>query len=418
MKTALIMPMLRRFLAVLAIVLMMPAAIPAQEDASSATEDRFSKEELTQMLAPIALYPDSLTAQVLMASTYPLEVVEAERWLQQNKGLKGEDLDSALKKKEWDPSVKSLCHFPDVLLAMSEKLDQTRKLGDAFLAQKEDVLATIQELRRKAKEQGNLKSTKEQTVIVEEEEILIEPAERDVVYVPVYDPFYVYGPWWYPAYPPYYWYWPPGYVTGAYIGFGPRIYIGFDLFSWVWFDWSYHRIHVDYNHVRRFHRDYPRRDYDGTQWRHEPSHRRGVAYRDRRTAEVFGTRTRQTAPLRPESRGYPSGTTIRQGVSPSRTIIQNRERAVAAPQTSKETAAGVRQRIEEQRQRLQPQRERIQSPIRRDTPFRGVGDGSFERRAVERGGTSIRSGQGMQGGGYRGDAMRPSGGSPRSGSRR
>ena len=115
------------------------------------------------MLAPIALYPDSLIAQILMASTYPLEMVEAERWLRQNKELKGDALDDALQEKTWDPSVQSLCHFPDVLFAMSDKLDQTRKLGDAFLSQEDDVMATIQELRRKAEEQGNLKTTKEQT---------------------------------------------------------------------------------------------------------------------------------------------------------------------------------------------------------------------------------------------------------------
>ncbi|MEW6419916.1 MAG: DUF3300 domain-containing protein [Nitrospirota bacterium] len=220
-------------------MLVIPSGIPAQEETGESEEAyRFKKEELTQMLAPIALYPDSLIAQILMASTYPLEIVEAERWLRQNKGLKGDALNEALKNKTWDPSVKSLCYFPDVLFAMSDKLDQTIKLGDAFLSQEDEVMATIQELRRKALEQGNLKTTKEQKVIVEREIIKIESANPEVVYVPVYDPLYVYGPWWYPAYPPYYWYYPPGFViTGGYISFGPRIFIGLGLFPWVWFDW-------------------------------------------------------------------------------------------------------------------------------------------------------------------------------------
>jgi hypothetical protein len=125
-------------------MLVIPPGTLAQDSEETEQTDRFKKEELTQMLAPIALYPDSLIAQILMASTYPLEIVEAERWLGQNKELKGDALDEALKDKTWDPSVKSLCHFPDVLFAMSDKLDQTRKLGDAFLGQEDEVMATIQ----------------------------------------------------------------------------------------------------------------------------------------------------------------------------------------------------------------------------------------------------------------------------------
>jgi hypothetical protein len=117
---------------------------------------------------------------------------------------------------------------------MSEKLDQTRKLGDAFLSQEDEVMATLQELRLKATEQGNLKTTETQKVIVEREFIRIEPSDPEVVYVPVYDPLYVYGPWWYPAYPPYYWYYPPGFVvTGGYVGFGPQIFVGGGFFSWA-----------------------------------------------------------------------------------------------------------------------------------------------------------------------------------------
>ena len=176
-------------------MLFISSGIPAEGYEQPEQIDAFRQEELDQMLAPIALYPDSLIAQILMASTYPLEIVQAERWLEQNKTLKGNALDDALKKKSWDPSIKSLCHFPDVLFAMSNKLDQTSKLGDAFLSQNDDVMATVQQLRRKAEIQGNLMTTREQQVIHEQDTIRIEPAVRQVVYVPVYDPLYVYGPW-------------------------------------------------------------------------------------------------------------------------------------------------------------------------------------------------------------------------------
>ena len=172
----------------------------------------FKQEELDQILAPIALYPDSLVAQILMASTYPLEVVQADRFAKQNASLKGEALTKALEAQSWDPSVKSLVNFPQVLTMMSEKLEWTQKLGDAFLAQQKPVMDTIQSLRAKAQAAGNLKTTKEQTVIVEEKIIKIEPASPQVIYVPAYNPTVVYGAWPYPAYPPYSYY-PPGYVA-------------------------------------------------------------------------------------------------------------------------------------------------------------------------------------------------------------
>ena len=174
----------------------------------------FKAEELEQMLAPIALYPDSLLTQMLMASTYPLEVVQADRWTKQNKDMKGDALAKALEAQPWDPSVKSLVAFPQVLAMMSEKIDWTQKVGDAFLAQQKDVLATVQKLRAKAQASGNLKTTKEQVVTVEKEVIIIEPASPQVVYVPTYNPTVVYGAWAYPAYPPYPVY-PAGYVPGT-----------------------------------------------------------------------------------------------------------------------------------------------------------------------------------------------------------
>ena len=440
-------------------MLFIPPGIPAQDLEQPEQTDRFRKEELDQMLAPIALYPDSLIAQILMASTYPLEVVQAERWVQQNKTLTGDALDDALKEKSWDPSIKSLCHFPDVLFAMSDKLDQTSKLGDAFLSQNDDVMATIQQLRRKAETQGNLKTTKEQKVIHEEDAIRIEPAVRQVVYVPVYDPLYVYGPWWYPAYPPYYWYYPPGVIiTGGFITFGPRFFIGIDLFSWSWFDWHRHYIYIDVHKARRFHRFHHRHDSDRYFWRHNPVHRRGVAYRDRRTSERFRKRPYRRSPPGPEMRGYPVRDNKTRAVEPSRNSIKRRELAdVSRIRTERERVQRTEERrkkadvsrvrtereriqrtderrkkadasrIRTERKRIQrtderrkkagvpgarPERKKLQIPEGRNTPFHGVGNGSFERRASERG---IQSRQGGDTRHQGGNLQRQGGGSRSSG---
>jgi hypothetical protein len=384
-------------------MLVIPSGMLAQDIGDTEQAESFKKEELSQMLAPIALYPDSLIAQILMASTYPLEVVDAERWVRQNKNLKGDELDNALQEKTWDPSVKSLCHFPDVLFAMSDKLDQTRKLGDAFLSQEDEVMSTIQELRHKAQERGNLKTTEQQEVIVEREIVRIEPYDPQVVYVPVYDPLYVYGPWWYPAYPPYYWYYPPGFiVAGGYISFGPSIFLGFGWSSWAWFDWPVHHIHVDFHKTRRFDRHHGKRDSDSPLWRHDPTHRRGVAYRDRGMSERFSTRLPRVSPTSPETRGYPDSRIERQDRGASSVPTKRLERTVTP---------GVK-----------PEREKIQPAPVRDTPFRGIGDGSFERKAGERGGESRRSIDIRRSGGdtrrqggeiNRPDRdMRPSGGGP------
>ncbi|HZV47518.1 MAG TPA: DUF3300 domain-containing protein [Thermodesulfovibrionales bacterium] len=369
-------------------IFMIPAGISAQDSGEPEDQpDKFKKEELVQMLAPIALYPDSLIAQILMASTYPLEVVEAERWMRQNKELRGVALDAALRQKNWDSSVQSLCHFPDILFAMSEILDQTRKLGDAFLRQEDEVMATIKELRYKAQEQGNLKTTENQEVIIEQDTIFIQPTNPEVIYVPVYDPLYVYGPWWYPAYPPYYWYYPSGYVvSGGYIGFGPPVYFGLG-FSWAWFDWHTHHIHVDHDKARRFHRYPDHRGFDQPFWRHAPSHRRGVAYRDRGTSERYGIRSPQMRPTSPETRGYPTRSLERGTPSPSRSPVQRRGAPVTpqvTPRPQGVQPAPVTPQVTTKPQNIQ------RAPVR-DTPFRGIGDANFERKAAERGGESRRS---------------------------
>jgi len=241
----------RPLIKALAVFLTLLLAGPEGGIAQSAGEDKpFKQEELDQLLAPIALYPDSLLAQIFMASTYPLEVVQAGKWARANQGFKGDALTAALEKENWDPSVKSLVNFPQVLDMMNEKLDWTQKLGDAFLAQQKEVMATVQKLRAKAEAEGNLKSNQEQKVVVEKETktIIIEPATPEVVYVPTYNPTVVYGVWWYPAYPPYYYY-PPGYVPGAALfSFGVVVAIGAAWgYAWGGCGWGHGEVDIDIN---------------------------------------------------------------------------------------------------------------------------------------------------------------------------
>ena len=181
--------------------------------------------ELDALVAPIALYPDTLLANVLMASTYPLEVVRAERWVNQNKNLKDDALKAAAEKQAWDASVKSLVAAPAVLQMMSERLDWTQKLGEAFLAQEQDVMDAVQRMRARAYDRKKLVTTKEQVVSVKQEQsrqvISIEPAVPDTLYVPYYEPQVVYGDWPYADYPAYPYYWGyPGYIAAGVIATG------------------------------------------------------------------------------------------------------------------------------------------------------------------------------------------------------
>jgi hypothetical protein len=285
----------------LVLCLIFVLAVPPGAFSQQADQKVFKQEELDQILAPVALYPDSLLTQVLMASTYPLEVVQADRWAKQNKDMKGDALAKALEAQPWDPSVKSLVNFPQVLTMMSEKLDWTQKLGDAFLAQQKDVMASIQQLRHKAQETGNLKTTKEQVVKVEKEVIIIESASPEVIYVPAYNPTVVYGAWAYPAYPPYPVY-PPGYVAGAAAyGFIAGAAVGAAWgYAWGHSDWHGGDVDIDYNRNTNINNNINRDKYkqqgqgqgqrgqgDKGKWQHNPEHRKGVSYRDQGTGQKF-----------------------------------------------------------------------------------------------------------------------------------
>jgi len=263
----------------------------ASSQDQSAT-NRFSQEELDQMLAPIALYPDSLLAQILMAATYPLEVVQAEQWAKVNRKLKGDALNDGLDQKDWDSSVKALVPFPEVLSMMSENLEWTQNLGDAFLDQQGEVMDTIQRLRAKAQAAGNLRNTEEEKVIEEGDDIEIEPAQPEEVYVPVYDPGVIYGRWWYPAFPPFFFLPRPGAVIGFHgaMGFGRGVGVGRGWgYAWGHWDWRNHYINVNVNRNININRniDINRTSIQTTQWQHDVSHRKGVSYRNEATREHY-----------------------------------------------------------------------------------------------------------------------------------
>ncbi len=230
-----------------------PVAVPATAGAEATA---FSPEQLDALLAPIALYPDELLTQTLMAATFPLQVVEAQRWLDANRGLSGDALTQALQAQNWDPSVKSLIPFPQVLAMLNSKLDWTQQLGYAFATQQADVMNAVQQLRQQAQAAGYLQTTAQQRVVVDNSAIVIEPADPELVYVPVYSPTVVYGTWGYPAYPPVYIPPPPGYVVGdaflTGLAFATGVAIVGSLWGWARPSWGGRNVSINvnnYNHI-------------------------------------------------------------------------------------------------------------------------------------------------------------------------
>lgn len=274
----------------------------------AAEEGEFSQEQLDQIMAPIALYPDSLLSQVLMAATYPVDVAEAAEWSKTNRDkYQGDEAVKAVEGKDWDPAVKSLTAFPQALEMMGDKPDWVQQLGDAFLAQPEDVLNTTQGLRKRAKDEGNLESTEEHNVTTEETIIIIEPADPQVVYVPAYNPTVIYGPWWYPYYPPPFYWRPPGYygfAAGFWSGIGFGIGIGITNSLWGGCNWRHGDIDIDidrYNNININNKI--DRTKDRAKWSHNPDNRKGVPYRDAKTRAKFDKQNIAGADKRKSYRG-------------------------------------------------------------------------------------------------------------------
>ena len=255
------------------------------------------------MLAPIALYPDPLLSQILMATTYPLEIVEAARWVAANPGLRGDDAVRAVAAQPWDPSVKSLVAFPQILALLDQRLDWTQRLGNAFVAQQAQVMDTVQALRRRANSAGNLRSSDQMQVEDQSGSIALEPANPQLVYVPYYDPMTVYGSWWWPGYPPVYWPAWPGYYAypGLSVGFAWGVGVGISAgFFFGAFDWG-HR-HVNVVNVNNFYYGRGRVNVSPGPWRHDAEHRRGVPYRGESVRQQYG-RAIPPAGSRSEFRG-------------------------------------------------------------------------------------------------------------------
>jgi hypothetical protein len=256
------------FLSCCLVLLTAPGGHAAQADPSAAQPPvqaaPQTPEQLQQLVAPIALYPDALVAQILAAATYPDQVVEADRWLQQHTDLKGEQLGQEVDKQPWDPSVKALTEFPSVLANMDKNLSWTSSLGDAYVNQQQDVMNAVQVMRDRAEKAGNLKSTSQEKVSKQGQTIVIEPADPQVVYVPEYDPWLVYGepigvwPGWYS--------YPGLFLAGPGIAFGFGFGIGFfGGFGWGWhhwgYDWHHHDIRFDHHHYESHSRVFVNRNH-------------------------------------------------------------------------------------------------------------------------------------------------------------
>ena len=331
--------------------------------------------QLDDLVAPIALYPDPLLSQILVASTYPLELVQVSQWLGRNPGLAGAALTQAAEQQNWDPSIQALVVFPDLVKRLNQDITWTTNLGNAFLSQQGDVMDAVQRMRLKAEQAGKLSSTSQQTVTTTNEsgqpEIVIEPANPQIIYLPQYDPAYIWGP---PLYYPYAsWYYP-----GAYFGFGAGIPMGFYFGGgwggwggWGWSPgWGGHSIIVNNGFIHRYNFNASRGgSLNGTSaWSHDVTHRQGVPYSNAALASQYRGAARQNL----QTRG-PAGQTPARGASSQ----------------AKAERVGNRQ---------VPQ----SAPIKNGGAFGGVQEGAAARAQSDHGYSSLgpaRSGGGAPGGG-------------------
>lgn len=376
------------------------AAAPAQ--AQAATQSAvFKDEELDQMLAPIALYPDSLLAQVLMASTYPADFQAAVDWSKAHPDEKGDAAIAKVESQPWDPSVKSLAAFPQVLAMMGAKPEHVQRLGDAFLADPARVMDRVQFLRKKAQEAGNLKSNEQQKVTATTEAnkqvIVIEPAQPQTVYVPAYQPT-VYGSWWYPSYPPYYYppppyYYPPGGAFVAGVFWGAAV-VGIANGLWGGCNWGGGNVNINvnkYNNVNVNNR------INNGDFNHNPQRRGDVPYRDSKSQQQFGKQQLDGAKDREAYRGKDSrdadrakasNTLAERGADPAagREKLQgaDRDRAEAAARDTSRGASGA---------------DRARGDGGASTRDAGRGDVSASSRDASRGGSDFGGGGGGSGGG-------------------
>jgi hypothetical protein len=395
-----------------------PAAL-AQTQTSAPAAAKLSSQQLDSLTAPVALYPDALLAQVLMASTYPSDVSAAAAWSSSHTNLKGDDAVKAVASETWDPSVQSLVAFPQVLATMASKPDWTTQLGSAFLAQPNDVMDSVQRLRRAAQTAGNLKSTDQQKVIVEQSTIQIQPTSTQVVYVPTYNPTVVYGTWPYPAYPPVYVPPPPGYAIASGFAAGIAFGAGIAVTNALWggFNWNNHDVNVNvnrYNNINvnnrinannstaRWNRNDPQFNRNNANLGNRQNNLNAVnagANRDQfRGRDDPRAQARQTLQTRT---GQDVGGSASQRVQDIRQGGGNRPGGGGAGGAGGANRADLQQRAQ---------------GVNRDNALRGAGDGNAARRDMQRGQTSRQSfaqhggGGGLGGGGGGGGGVQRGGG--------
>ncbi len=371
------------------------AAQEAQAAAAPEESVKLSNDQLDALVAPIALYPDPLLAQCLVASTYPIDIVEAQQWLPKNASLKGDALVEAAQKEDWDPSVQALVSIPDALKVLSENIAWTTDLGDAFLAQQSEVMDAVQRLRAKAKDSGKLTSTDQQKVETKTEEsktvIEIQPASTEVVYVPSYSPSVIWGVGYYP-YPPLYY---PPYYGGAWLGFGVGIAIGIGISGgWGWgcgwhgggntININNNNNYINHNNVRN-----NSNRSGNSNWQHNAQQRGGAPYKDKATASKYGGGARGDSPQARQSQaqGRQSGGFDRGGASAGSMDRGGSSGAYRGGSSS--SYAGSRD---------------VPSSSRGSGAFGGSMSGSSARSSSSRGSSSMggmRGGGGGRGGGRR-----------------
>jgi len=393
------------------------AAKTGADAAKGAAEAKFDAAHLEQIVAPIALHPDGLLSQILMASTYPLEIVEAARWREKNATLKEKALEDALKNQDWDASVKSLCGFPSVLKQMNENLDWTQDLGDAFLGQKTELMDAVQRMRKKAMDAGQLKTTDQQKVSQEGQYIVVQSTNPEVIYVPTYSPTVVYGGWAYPTYyyPPMYTYPPAGY---GFMSFTAGVVWGAAIFGNC--NWGGSDVDIDINNQNNFNGRTDSReqreqrqndrgqgsrgDRAGTtdrsgakggkeSFKHNPEHRKGVNYKDSGTAGKFGGDAGSKRVSQSQARG-------RTGGSPSagtRPSSPSSRPSGAGAGASSRPSAGTRPTTSGAGSRSSS-RPSASSSGSKSSAFSGSRSAGMDRAASSRGSAS-RSGGGSRGGG-------------------
>ncbi|SMG10991.1 DUF3300 domain-containing protein [Paraburkholderia susongensis] len=365
-------------------------ALGTPSAAHAQTPAKVSNQQLDSLTAPIALYPDALLAQVLMAATFPQQVQDAAAWSKANPKLQGDDAVKAVATQPWDPSVQSLVAFPQVLATMSAKPDWVSQLGNAFLAQPNDVMDSVQRLRKQAQSAGNLKTTSQQKVVVEQSTIQIVPANPQVVYVPAYNPTVVYGTWPYPAYPPVYVPPPPGYAVAsglaAGLAFGAGVAVADSL--WGGFNWNTHDVNINVNRYNNINTNH-RLDVNSntTSWNRNANVNNANLNRNVNNANLGAQRDAYRG--RDDARAQAQQT------------LQNR--------TGQKLGGSASERVQGIHQGgvANPNLQNRAQNLNRDNALRGAGDGNAARQDIQRGETSRAS---LAGGQHAGGGLGANGG--------